>query len=162
MEMTVHRLRRYDRLETLSAYYGVPVCMIMRANAFAKAEDILSCREIKIPKRCYCLRCAEAKKPASEGTYIVQDEDTVFSIAKRFNLTMRIVIKANGLEDESKIAPGDRLYIPDISGERYCVRKGENVEDIAARYQISAQSIKEKNYISPFEKIHAGMQLILA
>ncbi|MDD5016641.1 MAG: LysM peptidoglycan-binding domain-containing protein [Eubacteriales bacterium] len=162
--LTVYRMRRYDRLETLSAHFGVPVCMIMRANAFRNAEDIISCKEIKIPKKCYCLRCA-ADKITTAGaryeTYTVQPEDTIYGIAKRCGLTMRIIQKANGIDDAAMIRAGDRLLIPAISGERYCIREGESLEDIALARSISVDSIMEKNFIGPAEAVHAGMQLIL-
>lgn len=55
---TVRRLRRTDRLEALSAQYRVPVCMIMRANGFLHAGDFGHCRELFIPRICYCRRRA--------------------------------------------------------------------------------------------------------
>ena len=54
---TVHRLRRTERIEALSAYYRVPVCMIMRANSINDPKDLSSLKEIKIPDRCYCNKC---------------------------------------------------------------------------------------------------------
>jgi hypothetical protein len=54
---TLHRLRRTERIEMLSAYYRVPVCMIMRANSIKDPKDFVSLQELKIPKRCYCNKC---------------------------------------------------------------------------------------------------------
>mgnify|MGYP001279758513 CR=1 FL=1 len=60
-KMTVHRLRRTDTLELLSAMYRVPVCMLMRANALDAGCRLSELRELKIPRRCYCNRCENAK-----------------------------------------------------------------------------------------------------
>jgi hypothetical protein len=57
MDFTFHRIRKHDRFEFLSAYYRVPVCMIMRANSLNDAEGFNGLKELKIPKRCYCNKC---------------------------------------------------------------------------------------------------------
>ena len=82
-KMLRHRMRRTDRLETLSAYYRVPVCMIMRANDMTRPADIVGLTEVKIPQRCYCRRCMAEEKPAAEYLdYTVLPEDTIYTIAR--------------------------------------------------------------------------------
>jgi hypothetical protein len=54
----VHKLKKNERLEMLSAYYRVPVCMIIKANESLKLEDTALPRELKIPKKCFCNECA--------------------------------------------------------------------------------------------------------
>lgn len=51
----VHRLKRTDSLEGLSARYQVPVCMIMRANGLTRAEDYRQYRALMIPCMGYCM-----------------------------------------------------------------------------------------------------------
>jgi len=47
--------------------------------------------------------------------YVVQPEDTLLTIARRFNVTLRELIEANDIEDPNLIHPGLRLFIPDIA-----------------------------------------------
>lgn len=160
--LTVHKMRRTDRLEMLSAYYHVPVCMIMRANSFTNPEDIFSCKELKIPKKCFCLRCQNTPEVAKKsGNYTVEQEDTIFGIAKRFGVTMHIILKANGIKDPSEICVGQKLRIPVVSGKMYCVRPGESIEDIANRHNMTVKSIREKNCMDADDSIRPGMQLLL-
>lgn len=161
MEMlTVHKLGRLDKLETLSAYYRVPVCMIMRANAFADPEEIFTCKEIKIPRRCYCNRCAGQPGPGVKyALYTVREGDTLYRIARCHGVTMHILLKTNGLGDADGIRPGDRLCIPVLQGRLYSVRDGESLKDIAQRHGLKASDIREKNCIEG--DVHPGMQLIL-
>lgn len=159
---TVHRIKRTDRLEMLSAYYHVPICMIMRANSFSSPQDFLLCKEIMIPKKCYCNRCGD--EPVSSvqyDAYIMSNDDTLYGIAKKYGLTMNIILRVNNIKDPLDVRPGDRLSIPLISGELYCVRPGETVESIAKKYSVSDQSIREKNYLGRGEAVFAGMQLLI-
>ncbi len=44
--------------------------------------------------------------------YIVKKDDTLWKIAKRFGSTVEDIARTNGIEDENKIEPGQKLYIP--------------------------------------------------
>ena len=55
--------------------------------------------------------------------YIVKKDDTLWKIAKKFGSTVEDIVKANGIEDENKIYPGQKIYIP-----RY-VRPTSNMEN---------------------------------
>ncbi len=161
MEMlTVHNVRRTDRLETLSAQYRVPVCMIMRANSIKTVNDFAKCRKINIPKRCYCNRCSGGEKTDCI-IYTVQPGDTLFSIAKQHGVTMNIICKANNLTEPDSIREGDKLSIPVLSGQIYFVREGETLSGIAQAYGIPECRIREINGLGPQENVCAGMQLMI-
>ena len=44
--------------------------------------------------------------------YIVKKDDTLWNIAKEFGSTVEDIARANGIEDENMIYPGQKLYIP--------------------------------------------------
>lgn len=44
--------------------------------------------------------------------YIVKKDDTLWQIAKKFGSTVDDIVRANGIEDENVINPGQKLFIP--------------------------------------------------
>ena len=44
--------------------------------------------------------------------YIVKKGDTLWQIAKRYGSTIDDIVRTNGIEDENKINPGQKLFIP--------------------------------------------------
>ena len=44
--------------------------------------------------------------------YIVKKDDTLWKIAKRFGSTIDDIVRTNGIEDQDKIYPGQKLFIP--------------------------------------------------
>ena len=158
--MTIHRLRRTDRLEALSAQYRVPVCMIMRANALADPQHLSHLRELKIPHRCFCNRCAE-QQAAANAVYIVQPDDTLYGIARSAGLTMRILLKANAMEDPGDLRPGESLVIPRLARQIYCVRDGERLEDLARRFGTTARVIRRVNWLEQREELYPGLLLLI-
>ena len=59
--------------------------------------------------------------------YIVREGDTLWNIAKRFNSTVDELIRMNGIEDESRIDIGQKIYIP-----KFNYIKKENNENARA------------------------------
>jgi LysM repeat protein len=158
-KVTVHRLRHTDTLEALSAMYHVPVCMIMRANELKTECRLSELRELKIPPRCHCNRCGETE--TAYTNYIVRPEDTLYGIARKHGLTMRILLKDNGMQDPEDIKPGDMLRVPRLSGEIWCVREGESLDDIARRKGITAGRIRQVNRMDSCEQAWPGMLLLI-
>jgi LysM repeat protein len=50
-----------------------------------------------------------AENPA---TYVVQEDDTLYAIALRFNVDLNVLIELNGLSDPNDIQVGQELQIP--------------------------------------------------
>ena len=44
--------------------------------------------------------------------YIVKEGDTLWNIAKKFGSTVEDIVRTNGIEDENKIYPNQKLFIP--------------------------------------------------
>ena len=157
---TVCRLRPADTLEDISARDSVPVCMLMRANGLLHPDAPSDCRELKIPCICYC-NCCEKREQAEGITYTVKEGDTLFGIARSHGVTMRLLQKANVLDDPEALRAGRQLRIPKVSGRLYCVRQGETLENIALQSGISVQRIRNVNRLGAEEALYAGMQLVL-
>ena len=44
--------------------------------------------------------------------YIVKKGDTLWNIAKKYGSTIENIVRTNGIDDENKIYPGQKLFIP--------------------------------------------------
>lgn len=158
-KLTVHRLRPDDSMESLSARYRVPVCMIMRANGMDDVRALADAREISIPPRCYCNRCALGAAADGGTVCVVQPGDTLYGISRQHGVPMRMLIKANRLDDPEDIRPGDRLIVPRVQGTLLYVREGENLEGIARQHGTTAAHIRRQNRLDADEDIYPGMPL---
>ncbi len=52
---------------------------------------------------------------ASRANYVVRKRDSAWSISKKFNLSVKTLVEANGLSSAKEIRPGMRLNIPDAT-----------------------------------------------
>ncbi len=72
--------------------------------------------------------------------YTVLSGDSVFSIAKKFEVTQDTIIVENNIKN-GLIRPGQKLSILPISGIRHTIKKGDTVAKLAQKYSVSESSI---------------------
>ena len=97
-----YKVRPGDTLFLLAQRFGVSVDSLKRANNLS-GDDLLVGTQLRIPG------------PGSQSagnTYVVQNGDTPYLIAKKYGITLAALLQANGLGYGSEIQPGQRLKIP--------------------------------------------------
>lgn len=106
------------------------------------------------------------------ANYIVQQGDTLYSIAKRYDADLETVLAANGMKTPA-ITVGQKLYIPDNGGARtkvakaeaeqvrmklisHNVQKGETVYAIARKYGVDPKQILALNRLTNADALQPG------
>ncbi|MDI6591550.1 MAG: LysM peptidoglycan-binding domain-containing protein [Patescibacteria group bacterium] len=101
----------------------------------------------------------EIKKEITE--YIAQSGDNLWSIAKRFDISLNTLLWANNLNKNSIIKPGQKLIILPVSGVIHHVKPGETISQIAKIYKGKIEEIIAFNNLSEEGEIFAGDILII-
>lgn len=151
--MQRHILHRGETLERISARYGIPVCMLLRANDLG--APLRPGMELKIPPRDFCMR-----RLKTTVLHTVVPGDTVFSLAQQYKTIMRLILKENNLRHPRELSPGQTITIPLAPGGVYTVRQTDTLESIAGKLGISAQLLRQANYLKN-SSVYPGMQLLL-
>jgi len=93
-------------------------------------------------------------------SYTVKKGDSLFSIARRFNVSIDTVISANNLKNAYYLRIGTVLKIPNMSGIFYTVKKGDNLSTITAKYRVSINKVADINDLST-SVIHIGQVVFI-
>ncbi len=93
--------------------------------------------------------------------YVVQDGDTVFDIAKKYNVTANTIIWENGLNRYGFIKLGQKLAILPTTGVTYKVKKYDTIGGIAKKYSIKEVDIIKSNNITSVSALQIGQKLIV-
>lgn len=117
--------------------------------------------------------------------YIVQSGDTLSSIAKKYAVSVSELKKANNIRRGRLLKVGIRLAIPGgneipandgarripaaTSAKRavatksryHVVKRGENLTNIAVKYKVSLNEIKDKNRIKNISKVFVGARILI-
>lgn len=106
----------------------------------------------------------------AQSTYIVQPGDTLFSIAKRYNISVNQLATANGLAWNSWLYIGQRLIIPGQATETntgavraddnvYMVKRGDTLTSIALRLGIRLADLAAENHLYIHGWVYEGQVL---
>lgn len=124
----------------------------------------------------------------ADAVYIVQPGDTLYSIARRFGVTVQVIVQANNIVNPNFIYTNQQLVIPTSSGTTtggttggstsggssggtttgtgagssvYIVQAGDTLTRIALRYQTSVITLAAANGINNINRIFVGQLLTI-
>lgn len=107
-------IQKGDTLYNISLATGVPVKTIMQANGLRSAKRLMIGQKLYIPDAGgAATKKAQAKAEAlhNKTIYQVRRGDTLWSIAKRFGVNHKDLVRWNNLSRSALIHPGDKLTV---------------------------------------------------
>jgi murein DD-endopeptidase MepM/ murein hydrolase activator NlpD len=107
-----------------------------------------------------------AQEPEPGPVYIVQEGDSLWSIAIKFNVPQDELQQINNLSNPNQLKVGDRLVIPGLEGVQGVIGTiqipyGETLHSLSHRYQVPEDTIKKLNHLTSPTELYAGSFLIL-
>ncbi len=97
-------------------------------------------------------------------TYTVQKGDTLYIIARRFNVSVQSIVSLNSLTNPDLIYPGQQLKIPTPAEgmtQIYTVRAGDTTWIIAQRFRTTVSRIAQLNNLADPAFLNIGQKLIV-
>ncbi len=163
----IHTVQRGESLSTIAARYGSSVGAIKQANGLSRT--LIHPGQNLIVPRFGVVGTLRNERRAEQGTYVVQNNDTLWDIARAFNISVDSLCAANGLGRRSVIQPGQRLQLPTGStakgatssariadagwSGRYTIRTGDTLSGIASRYRVSVSELRRANGLGLIEDL---------
>lgn len=95
----------------------------------------------------------------SAGMHTVLEGDTVYTVAKQYNLPMRDIIEINHLSAPYKLDFGYRIKLP--APNEYTVKKYDTLYNVAAMFDSSVNEVARLNNLSAPYALKAGQTLRL-
>jgi len=166
----IHTVQRGENLSIIAARYGSSVSAIKQANGLRR--NMIHPGQSLVVPRFGQSAPAPSQRAADNGTYIVQNNDTLWDIARSFSVSVDALCAANGLSKRSVIQPGQRLQLPTgasggtVSSRTassgwtgsYTVRSGDTLSSIASRHRVSVNELRRVNSLRT-SRIYPGNAL---
>jgi membrane-bound lytic murein transglycosylase D len=188
----LHKVKRGDNLGEIANRFGVTVAEVKKWNKI-KGSNIVPGQSLKIVKNERVVTTvkkeiknieskSETAIAASNGSedviknpqdyYEVQQGDNLFSIAKKFNLSVEQLKELNSINDEN-VKLGSKLALAYIAEKEnvepkteiktieYTVEKGDNLGSIAKKHNVAVSDIKDWNNLED-NNIKIGSKLVVS
>ncbi|NJD59873.1 MAG: hypothetical protein C3F13_12100 [Anaerolineales bacterium] len=108
-----------------------------------------------------------AQTPTSSGpVYIVEEGDSLWSIAYRFHVSQDDLANANGITNANQITIGQQLLIPGLEGlqgilDTVQVPYGETLHSLSLRYYLTEDVLGQLNHLTSPNEIFKGYYLVI-
>ncbi len=160
-QTTTYTVQAGDSLWSIANQFNITVNDLRQANQLV--SDILSIGQVLIiPSG----NESEEENIPSQTTYTVQAGDSLWTIARNFNVTVDQLRRANNLSSDV-LQIGQVLMIPNTSSEEdfnnttiYTVQSGDSLWLIASRYNTTVDAIKRLNGLTT-NLLQVGQQLVI-
>lgn len=93
--------------------------------------------------------------------YIVEEGDSLWSLAAKFNISLDTIYWANNLNKNSALKPGQKLIILPVSGVVHHVKSGDTISGLAQTYKGKTEAIVAFNNLVDEGDIFLGDILII-
>lgn len=148
---------RGDTFESLSKRYGVPASAIMQANAITTPSGLRPGQRLVIPRYNHAAAPASAPRTVvaqpEAGTHVVAPGETMIGIAKRYNVALKDLAKANRVEPYVQLRMGERLVIP---GRAASAKKPAAVASKSAQRQAQPKAAAPAQKVASIEPPHTA------
>ena len=151
--MFMYKVVKGDSLYSIAKKYGTSVEEIKKLN-YLTSNNLVIGQVLRIPEM-YTKH--EDMVVPSYVNYKVVKGDTLYSIAKKFGVSVDSIINDNGLKSNN-LSIGQNLKIrsneveecfgEDIPSSTYTVVKGDSLYSISKKFGVSVDSLKKKNNLS--------------
>lgn len=162
---------RGDTLASIAAKFGVRLGDLLTVNNLTIESQIFPGQILRIPPRPPTPTFPPLTVPAGYTTYIVQVNDQLLLIARRFRVTVPALRTANNLSSDT-IYPGQVLLIPPPNtptvtrtpyppnATLYVVQAGDQLLRIARKYGLSLTQLRSANGLTS-DTIRPGQVLFI-
>lgn len=131
----IYQVEYGDTLELIAEKTNTTVDNIKNINGFKENSDLIVGSLIVVPN----------KNDMLFETYIVKQGDSLYSIARTYNIPLDTLIMLNGLNKNDYIYPNQEIVIPKSGIKLYVTKEGDTLANIINYMGIDANKLNNQN-----------------
>ena len=128
-------IKEGETLEDIASRFNTSVDMILSINDIYSREYLRAGEEIIVPKN----------QESYFTYYTVNQGDTLYQIARKYNINPSLLALLNGLNMVDYIYPNQRLIIPKSGYSFYITKDGDTLEIVREKFNKNLGEILKYN-----------------
>ena len=147
---------------------------VTKKNSKKSAKKVSKSHKTKQVNKKYTLKdlIKQVSKDHKPREYTVRNGDTIFSIARKFKVSILDIYKINKLKPTSSIYPGNKLKIPSVGYEQkakeavaknkktvYKVKKGDTLGSVAKKFNMKIADVLKINSFRKKSTLSIGQEI---
>lgn len=128
-------IQQGDSLETIAKKFNTKEEIIMEINNIPFPDMLRAGKEIIIP----------VNKEQYFEYYTIQKGDTLYEIAREYNINPELLALLNGLNSQDYIYPNQEILIPKSNYSYYVTKDGDTLDIVAKKFNQSSRELINTN-----------------
>lgn len=141
-----YEVKKGDTIDSISRKYNVSKEYLIDINNLYYIDDFKEGRELIVPKI----------NDVYFNTYKVEKGDSLYAIARKYNVNPNLLSSLNGINPEEYIYPDQEILVPKSGYSYYITAEGDTLDIVRRTFNTSYDRLLEENktiYLLPDQLI---------
>ena len=130
-----YTIKSGESLNQIAKKFNTSLNYLQDINNIYYIDGIRAGMEIVVPKN----------TQAYFEFYTIEKGDSLYAIARRYNINPNLLASLNGLNMEDYIYPGQEILIPKSNYSYYLTAEGDTIDSVADMFQVNKNKLLEEN-----------------
>ena len=130
-----YRLWRNEELSDVAEKYNTTVKILQDLNNIYYLDTVREGMEIVVP--------TESKDYFNY--YVVEKGDSLYAIARKYNINPELLASMNGLNDDDYIYPNQQILIPKNGYSYYITAEGDTLDEVMKVFNSNKDKFLDEN-----------------
>jgi len=130
-----YMLEKGENLLNVANKFNTNVKVLQDINNIYCLDDVREGMEIVVP--------IESKEYFND--YVVEKGDSLYGIARKYNINPELLANINGLEGEDYIYPNQQILIPKNGYSYYITAEGDTIDEVIREFNSTKDKFLNEN-----------------
>ncbi len=128
-------IKQGDTLNTIAKKFNTKESIILELNNIPFPDMLRVGKEIIVP----------VNKEKYFEYYTIKKGDTLYGIAREYNINPDLLAILNGLNSEDYIYPNQEILIPKSNYSYYVTKEGDTIDIVRSKFNVSQKEFLDNN-----------------
>ncbi len=129
----IYQVKIGDTLETIANKHNTDIATLRQING--NLNNLMPGQNIVVPQT----------ENEMYETYIVQNGDSMYSIAKKYGINVNDLLELNGINQNDYIYPNQMILIPKQNRTVYITKPNDTIQSVITKLQITPEILLRQN-----------------
>ena len=132
----IYTIKFGDNINSILDKYSITMDELVKLNGIIDLNNLKEGMQIIVPSM---------DNGEIYQYYTVEKGDTIYSIAKKFDIDSNLLTKINGLEDNDYIYPNQTVIVPKDGINIYLTSNNDTIKTVLDKLNITMEELVNKN-----------------
>ncbi len=132
-----YSLKKGENIESIAKMFNTNVEILKDINNIYLDDQLRAGSDIIVPKN----------KDQYFNYYVIEQGDSLYKIARKYNINPELLASMNGLDSDDYIYPNQEILIPKSGYSYYITKEGDTIDTVSDIFKTNKNELLNNNPI---------------